>query len=80
VAGDLVVAGVFALGEKATWTPGCSRVRATLMPWGLPARAWEQQSGRWCRIGGALKDDQLVEMNVGCDGGDGAGDVAEVGS
>ena len=80
VAGDGVVARVFALGREgdvdAGLAGGARHFEAQRVA-GLEHGDHDFVGG--AGVGGALEDDQLVLMNVGGDGGDGAGDVAEVG-
>ncbi len=67
-------------GEKTTWTPGSSSARADLQA--VRVAGFEQRNNDFlggAGIGGALQHDQLALVNIGSDGLDGSGHVAQVG-
>ena len=80
VAGDGFVAGIFALGREGDVDAGLAGGAGDLEA--AAVAGFEQGDDDFfggAGIGGAFKDDQLALVDVGRDGLDGAGDVAEVG-
>ncbi len=80
MAGDGVVAGIFALGREGDVDP--SVIEGARHLEAMAVAGFQQGHHHLfgsAGIGGAFKHDQLVLVNVGRNGFDGAGDVAEVG-
>ena len=80
MAGNCVVAGIFALGAEGDMYAGFIDIACDLEAELVSGfEAWDDQLFGGAGVGGAFEDNELALFDVGSDGFDGFADVAEVG-